>query len=140
MTILPLSRASYAPHASKSETNTLILAHILDSEVPQSPNGGALLASLPLSCRPYAPCSCCNATQEAQRETHSRSQPGSHASHAPPSGLPPPPSLNPGAMSIKRTKQRTFGGRDREGEESSPFGQKPVEVVKEWAEYMQGKT
>jgi hypothetical protein len=41
-------------------------------------------------------------------------------------------------MSIKRTKQRTFTSRDRDGEDS-PFGKKPEEVVKAWTEYMEGK-
>jgi hypothetical protein len=44
-------------------------------------------------------------------------------------------------MSIKRTKQRNYGPRGREGDdEASPFGSKPAEPVKTWAELLEGKT
>ena len=42
-------------------------------------------------------------------------------------------------MSIKRTKQRSFGSRDRDGDDS-PFGSKPADPVKTWAEQVEGKT
>jgi hypothetical protein len=41
-------------------------------------------------------------------------------------------------MSIKRTKQRSFGSR-REGEDSAFGDPKPAEPVKTWAEHMEGK-
>jgi hypothetical protein len=41
-------------------------------------------------------------------------------------------------MSIKRTKQRTFG-HGREGEENAFGGPKTIEPVKTWAEYVEGK-
>jgi hypothetical protein len=43
-------------------------------------------------------------------------------------------------MSIKRTKQRSFsGGRDSDSDALSPFGNKPAEPVKTWAEQLEGK-
>jgi hypothetical protein len=43
-------------------------------------------------------------------------------------------------MSIKRTKQRSFsGGRESDTDATSPFGNKPVEPVKTWAEQLDGK-
>ncbi len=43
-------------------------------------------------------------------------------------------------MSIKRTKQRSFGHRGRDADdELSPFSKAP-EVVKTWTEHMEGKT
>jgi hypothetical protein len=41
-------------------------------------------------------------------------------------------------MSIKRTKQRSFSSRDRDADES-PFGGKPNEPAKTWAEQVEGK-
>jgi|HubBroStandDraft_1064217.scaffolds.fasta_scaffold1587311_2 hypothetical protein len=42
-------------------------------------------------------------------------------------------------MSIKRTKQRTYGSSRESGPESSPFGSKPVDPVKTWQEQLEGK-
>jgi hypothetical protein len=42
-------------------------------------------------------------------------------------------------MSIKRTKQRTYGNSRDADTESSPFGTKPVEPVKTWTEQLEGK-
>jgi hypothetical protein len=42
-------------------------------------------------------------------------------------------------MSIKRTKQRSFGSRGRDGEDSPFGGPKPEEPVKSWAEQTEGK-
>ena len=43
-------------------------------------------------------------------------------------------------MSIKRTKQASYGSRNRDYPDDGPFGAaKPSEPTKTWAEHMEGK-